>query len=338
MNIALASFATCFYRSCRYDNSQLKATDFGRTFIRNFNNPEAMEVLDDVDKSNDDDSDTGNYLTRVYRYCINGCFQGMLDEYIHLIQLGKSGKFQDNVIRNLDMLETAHYTVDTFEAFKKDVEGETEKENGKSKIKMHSHFAVCFSKSTDKGIGERKENLRNAFNSPLRPFVLASTSIGQEGLDFHNYCRKIMHWNLPSNPVDLEQREGRINRYKCLSIRQNVPLLHGNIKFDEKKTLWNQMFEEAKKVGNGGKYSELIPFWVFGNNQKIKIERIVPIYPMSSDIIRYERLIKILSLYRMTLGQPHQEEMLEYVFSNCNDEEIKQINKLFIDLSPWNKQ
>jgi len=36
-----------------------------------------------------------------------------------------------------------------------------------------------------------------------------TTSIGQEGLDFHYYCRKIVHWNLPSNPVDLEQREGR---------------------------------------------------------------------------------------------------------------------------------
>lgn len=62
----------------------------------------------------------------------------------------------------------------------------------------------------------RKENIRKAFNSPMRPFVLATTSIGQEGLDFHNYCRVIMHWNLPSNPIDLEQREGRINRFKCL--------------------------------------------------------------------------------------------------------------------------
>ena len=45
----------------------------------------------------------------------------------------------------------------------------------------------------------------------MRPFVLATTSIGQEGLDFHNYCRVIMYWNLPSNPMDLEQREGRKN-------------------------------------------------------------------------------------------------------------------------------
>lgn len=70
---------------------------------------------------------------------------------------------------------------------------------------------------------------------------------------------------------------------------------------------------------------------------QIKIERILPIYPMSSDIMRYERLIKVLSLYRMTLGQPRQEELLEYVFSNCNDEEIKEMKELFIDLSPCGK-
>ena len=63
----------------------------------------------------------------------------------------------------------------------------------------------------------RKENIRNAFNSPMRPFVLATTSIGQEGLDFHNYCRVIMHWNLPSNPIDLEQREGRKNFWSIYS-------------------------------------------------------------------------------------------------------------------------
>ena len=41
-----------------------------------------------------------------------------------------------------------------------------------------------------------------------------STSIGQEGLDFHTYCHAVVHWNLPSNPVDMEQREGRVHRYK----------------------------------------------------------------------------------------------------------------------------
>ena len=103
------------------------------------------------------------------------------------------------------------------------------------------------------------------------------------------------------------------------------------------KNLWEELFEKAEVGEKKDNQSELIPFWCFGKNQKIKIERIVPIYPMSSDITRYERLIKILSMYRMTLGQPRQEELLEYVFSNCDEKEIKQMKDLFIDLSPWSK-
>ena len=67
--------------------------------------------------------------------------------------------------------------------------------------------------------------------------MLATTSIGQEGLDFHAYCRKVVHWNLPSNPIDLEQREGRVNRYKCLAVRQNIAQQYGG-EFD-----WERMFE-----------------------------------------------------------------------------------------------
>ena len=59
--------------------------------------------------------------------------------------------------------------------------------------------------------------------------MLASTSVGQEGLDFHTYCHAIVHWNLPSNPVDLEQREGRIHRYKGHAVRRNVAERHRDV-------------------------------------------------------------------------------------------------------------
>lgn len=31
--------------------------------------------------------------------------------------------------------------------------------------------------------------------------MLATTSVGQEGLDFHTYCHAMVHWNLPSNAM-----------------------------------------------------------------------------------------------------------------------------------------
>src|SRR5262249_53925200 len=92
-----------------------------------------------------------------------------------------------------------------------------------------THFALAFGEDVSRDAGPdtedsqlRKSVVREAFNSPFWPFVLATTSVGQEGLDFHLYCRDVLHWNLPSNPVDLEQREGRLNRRDCLAVRESI--------------------------------------------------------------------------------------------------------------------
>ena len=82
------------------------------------------------------------------------------------------------------------------------------------------------------GSTARLNVVRDAFNSPFRPFVLATTSIGQEGLDFHPYCHRLYHWNLPHNPVDLEQREGRVHRYKGHAIRLNVAANHAAVQYE----------------------------------------------------------------------------------------------------------
>lgn len=104
---------------------------------------------------------------------------------------------------------------DTYPDFKKRINGADRKSDG---CRIRSSYAVGFTKDAgdNSKVVMRKENIRNAFNSPMRPFVLATTSIGQEGLDFHNYCRVIMHWNLPSNPIDV----GRILR--TFKIKKNV--------------------------------------------------------------------------------------------------------------------
>ena len=152
---------------------------------------------------------------------------------------------------------------------------------------MRAHYAVGFVNSEgadNQKDANRKDSIRGAFNSPLKPFVLATTSIGQEGLDFHNYCRRIMHWNLPGNPIDLEQREGRINRFKCLAIRQNVAEKYGTIHFYD--DIWKEMFEAAESE-KASSQSDLVPYWCFGKDQSVKIERIVPMYPMSKDEITY---------------------------------------------------
>ena len=82
-------------------------------------------------------------------------------------------------------------------------------------------------------------------------------------------------------------------------------------------TVCKEMFERAHACEKSEATSELYPFWCLtGKEGMLKIERIVPMYPLSRDMEHYERLIHILSLYRITLGQARQEELLEYIFTN----------------------
>jgi hypothetical protein len=62
-------------------------------------------------------------------------------------------------------------------------------------------------RATATGDAPRTPRVRDASSSPFWPFVLATTPAGQEGFDFHSYCHVCVHWNLPANPVDPEQRE-----------------------------------------------------------------------------------------------------------------------------------
>ena len=45
----------------------------------------------------------------------------------------------------------------------------------------------------------------------------------------HSNCRRVVHWNLPGNPIDLEQREARINRYRGLVVRHHLASRYKNL-------------------------------------------------------------------------------------------------------------
>ena len=174
--------------------------------------------------------------------------------------------------------------------------------------------------------------------SPFWPFVLATTSVGQEGLDFHWYCHSVVHWNLPSNPVDLEQREGRVNRYKGHAIRKNIAkkygsMLQGGIEGDPWAAMFAAAEEEALSKDRG-----LVPYWIFedeGIENPAKIERRVPNLPLSRDKNKLEALKRSLVLYRMVFGQPRQEDLLKYLQGKVGFEGLEQSKDLFrMNLEP----
>ena len=97
------------------------------------------------------------------------------------------------------------------------------------------------------------------------------------------------------------------------------------------------MFAEASRKEKTKGSSDLIPYWGLSEKEDdmVKIERILPLYPFSRDEVRYDRLIKILALYRITLGQARQEELLDSILENT---ELDNLDELFINLSPFYKE
>ena len=174
-------------------------------------------------------------------------------------------------------------------------------------------------------------------NSPFRPFLLASTSIGQEGLDFHPWCHRLLHWNLPSNPVDLEQREGRVHRYDGHAVRKNVAEQYAERAFANWKlgvNLWSLMFAYAEQDARNANESDLVPHWI--SDGDCKVERIVPLLPYSTEQAQFERLKRQLVAYRVVFGQPRQEELLNILGRTPERTGLsaEQLAELTIDLTP----
>jgi hypothetical protein len=178
----------------------------------------------------------------------------------------------------------------------------------------------------------RTTYVRDAFNSPFWPFVLATTSVGQEGLDFHSYCHTCVHWNLPANPVDLEQREGRVHRYKGHAVRKNIASRHASAAFLNGVDPWRALFD-AGVAERGTGTSDLVPYWIFPGDHQI--ERVVPTLPLSREVGRLAALRRSVAAYRLVIGQPRQDDLLQWLSSRYSEEELTRLQEeLRIDLAP----
>lgn len=180
---------------------------------------------------------------------------------------------------------------------------------GSDSLGLRCHVAMPFGLSPDKdqrrtedGEEARPDALRHAFNSPFRPFVLATTSIGQEGLDFHVYCDQLVHWDLPASPVDLEQRDGRINRYGSLAIRKALAEQATSSPVPTKGSPWLVMTRALSETCGG-----MSPWW---GTQGAAIRRSVFLPPLAKQEEELSRLLARLSHYRLAIGQSDPEQLL----------------------------
>jgi hypothetical protein len=297
-----------------------------------WNRPESMALLR---------ADTGEapYWQRVLEYGLRGCLQATLDEFAHVLRDSESvrdvrGSAATEVVAQAMAealsLRTPSFGVDdiTLEADGSRLRIESES--------MRAHFALRFgdSRTEDDGTATRADQVRRAFNSPFWPFVLGTTSVGQEGLDFHAYCHAVVHWNLPPNPVDMEQREGRVHRFKGHAVRRNVATAHRSaMEQGRDNDPWDDLFADAG--GATDDVSGLVPFWIYPIENGARIERHVPSLPLSRDRRRLEALRRSLAIYRMVFGQPRQEDLLAFLLERVGSDRLREWAPLLrIDLSP----
>lgn len=279
-----------------------------------FNRPHVIKLIEQL-------TDEAPYWRRVLQYSAWGNLQAVMDEYIHHLKSDQfSGDLDGQTLRVLastaadaiGLRTTTYRTLDV--------------EDPEASIPFTAHFSLRYGGRRQQAEDARQPEVRRSFNSPFWPFVLASTSVGQEGIDFHWWCHAVFHWNTPPNPVDFEQREGRVDRYRGHAIRKNVAQRHGTAVLQNPgRDPWATAWRLARDLRP--EYGDFAPSWVYPGDARI--ERHVAPFVLSSDQARYERVKRDVALYRLTFGQPRQEDMLELLrgqgFTNADDVEALRI-------------
>jgi len=313
--LAVGSPAICAHRVLKQrfhqQNMGIHASRVAIGFVSLFNGVAGSAVIKRINGP--------QHWRSIVEYCARGGVQAMLEEYCYMLSTAHD---LEEVVKTLNnVLRTTPSNVKVWKA------GDTE-----DNTHLRCHYAVQLGtqKTTDEAGQQRVVSIRESFNSPFRPFVLASTSIGQEGLDFHWYCSEVVHWNLPHNPIDLEQREGRVNRFQSLVVRRRVvQALSGH---PDAPQTWGELFDVAARGAHG---TDLVPYWHYPQGDA-QIRRLIPTLALSQESQRYPHMQKILSLYRLAFGQPGQSELIEHLKSlKLGDEELAHLKeKLMIQLAP----
>lgn len=305
--VALGSPAVCLLRALHRHAAMPQrdlagmAANIAMGFLTLFNHREVRPLLVS-------DTQDGAW-SRVLDLCAQHDLQAVLDEYVFQLTGGSafSSAEADDLARRLrETVGIRTASINLHNPF-----------TGKGGT-MPSHLAARFAANAARdggtGQGMRIDTLRDAFNSPFRPFVLASTSVGQEGLDFHLYCHRLWHWNLPGNPVDMEQREGRVQRYLNHAVRRNIARNHHQAARQAQGPAWPAMLAaaEAEVQARGEARLGLRPHWLYSGGQPdpVQIESVLPLPPLSREARHAVWLQRTTALYRLAFGQPRQSDLL----------------------------
>ena len=275
----------------------------GDAFNRYFNLPSVRLALE---KAGVKDQDS------LFGYCTNGNLQAVLDEWF-FVQNSDVGRFLSDLKAVLEQEpSTVHLLCD---------DGIGSENTAVQECCYAQRYTDDKSDSNEHNTSWQN-TIQAAFNSPFWPMILSTTSIAQEGLDFHCYCRKIMHYTLPATPAAIEQREGRIDRYRGYIQRLRQAKHNPDLN-------WAQMFAQDAPGSSG-----IVPGWVVPPEEDdLRMERITAILPQTAEDLRYEKLLRCKREYRSILGMPNSMDEVQQL-ADIAQELDRPLQEIFPDLSP----
>jgi len=267
------------------------------------------------------------------RACVEGCLEAVLDEHFWL---RKSKVGYVGLIEDLSGALSANVGTFGFKGLAK-----------RDKIRIRCHAAVPFGGTEseiqrqgqvdDSQAPARSEEIRSAFNTPFWPYILATTSVGQEGLDFHSWCDRLGHWDLCSSPVDLEQREGRVQRFGGLTVRRPLADKLGKDALAaarrDKTSPWDAVATRANEEFKDDE-TGLTPWWTLPGAD---LKRHLFFLPQSRDFERFAKLKTQRLLYRVALGQPDQEDLID-LLTDDDPDAMRLLQNLTLNLSAFAHQ
>ena len=95
--------------------------------------------------------------------------------------------------------------------------------------------------------------------------------------------------------------------------------------------IWFEMACESRDLDQ----NDIVPFWVFEIENGHKILRYIPSLPLSREIKQIDNLKNSLVAYRMVLGQPRQEDLVNFLQQRFEDGlDPDEFSRYRIDLTP----
>lgn len=305
----------------------LNCQEIEAAFNTYLNRPVQKQVLWNWLLENEYAQDKNKWTEGILQYCAEGNLYAVMEEWCFMIKKkDENTKKPKQIQTNPDYITRTIKTVLEYEGSQVHVQTQyTTKNKMDSKGEnFHCSFAEQLTNDFSDNRGYSDEDAMKetnmAFSSPMWPMVLVAGKGAQEGVDFHEYCLKIMHLTLPRGAVSYEQRNGRIDRFRSLLVRRRVAefYCHYGVGEDGCKGMLKRMFARAildKAINDKDDNDKIYPNWHFDVNSQTKhhFEEMIPVWKYTEDYAFMNGIDEMLRSYRGAMGANGHMELTESI-------------------------